>query len=96
MCEDDLKSTFHFNSYVTFPGRASSLPGWMLEKAWVAHHCTRACYEAFCAWRGLCQTILLLTVVFFIAALNEKTPETAHSVLMPEFELPLSTLGKSH
>ncbi|XP_036059399.1 target of Nesh-SH3 [Onychomys torridus] len=26
-------------------------------------------------------------------ALNEKTPETAHSVLMPEFELPLSTLA---
>ncbi|KAL6091706.1 hypothetical protein STEG23_031833, partial [Scotinomys teguina] len=26
-------------------------------------------------------------------ALNQKTPETAHSVLMPDFELPLSTLA---
>lgn len=48
--------------------------------------------------KTLCQilTCELITKFFFIAVLSERTPETPQTVLIPRFELPLSTLGKNY
>lgn len=38
----------------------------------------------------------LLTGFFFILVLSERTPEILQTILIPRFELPLSTLGKNY
>lgn len=53
-----------------------------------------SCRCTLCVGSVESQVTHLLTEFFFILVLSEKTPERSQTILIPRFELPLSTLGK--